>query len=74
MVLVDTDAAGKQDLLRLLKRYRLRQKLEIDDASAGEAHRTGGRAGGGCGEAAGGRVLPACRAGMRTSSATPHCP
>lgn len=32
-VLLDTDASGSADLLRLLKRYRLRQKIEIDDVS-----------------------------------------
>lgn len=31
---VDTDASGANDLLRLLKRYRLRQKIDIDDVSA----------------------------------------
>ncbi|KAL4431114.1 hypothetical protein ABPG75_006370 [Micractinium tetrahymenae] len=33
-VLADVDAAGKEDLLRLLRRYRLRQKLDIEDVSA----------------------------------------
>lgn len=32
-VLADVDAAGKEDLLRLLKRYRLRQKVDIQDVS-----------------------------------------
>lgn len=32
-VLVDCDAAGKADLLRLLKRYRLRQRVDIADVS-----------------------------------------
>jgi hypothetical protein len=32
-VLVDTDSHGVEDLLRLLKRYRLRQKLDIQDVS-----------------------------------------
>lgn len=32
-VLLDTDSYGKNDLLRLLKRYRLREKIEIDDVS-----------------------------------------
>ncbi|KAI3433424.1 hypothetical protein D9Q98_003239 [Chlorella vulgaris] len=32
-VLVDADRQGAADLLRLLKRYRLRQRLDIDDAS-----------------------------------------
>jgi folate-binding protein YgfZ len=32
-VLLDIDSYGKNDLLRLLKRYRLREKIEIDDVS-----------------------------------------
>lgn len=32
-VLLDTDSYGKNDLLRLLKRYRLREKIELDDIS-----------------------------------------
>ena len=32
-VLLETDANGSDDLLRLLKRYRLRQKIEIDEVS-----------------------------------------
>jgi folate-binding protein YgfZ len=32
-VLLDTDSHGKSDLVRLLKRYRLREKIEIDDVS-----------------------------------------
>ena len=33
-VLLDSDAAGADDLVRLLRRYRLRQKVDIDDVSA----------------------------------------
>lgn len=33
-VLLDVDAQGKSDFLRLLKRYRLRQKVDIDDVSS----------------------------------------
>lgn len=32
-VLLDADATGADDLLRLMKRYRLRQKIDIDDVS-----------------------------------------
>ena len=32
-MLVDTDRQGKVDLIRLLKRYRLRLKISIDDVS-----------------------------------------
>eukprot|EP00887_Chlorella_sp_A99_P005774 scaffold1.g5774.t1 len=61
--LLDVDAQGKDDLLRLLKRYRLRLKIAIDDLSdshsvwvrfggSGEAAgRSGGAAGGGGGAA-----------------------
>lgn len=33
-MLVDCDAAGREDLLRLLRRYRLRQKVDIADVSS----------------------------------------
>ena len=33
-VYLDVDAAGKPDFVRLLKRYRLRQKVDIDDVSS----------------------------------------
>jgi transferase CAF17, mitochondrial len=32
-LLLDIDSQGKNDLLRLLKRYRLREKIELDDVS-----------------------------------------
>lgn len=32
-MLVDTDRQGQEDLLRLLRRYRLRQKIDIEDVS-----------------------------------------
>lgn len=47
-VLADVDAAGMEDLLRLLKRYRLRQKLDIQDVS--QQYRVWARWGGAAGD------------------------
>lgn len=33
-ILMDTDSKGLPDMLRLLKRYRLRQQIDIDDVSS----------------------------------------
>ncbi len=43
-MLADVDASGKEDLLRLLRRYRLRQKIDIDDVS--DTHQVWARFGG----------------------------
>lgn len=55
-VLADVDAAGMEDLLRLLKRYRLRQKLDIQDVS--QQYRVWARWGGAAAEDGGAEVPP----------------
>lgn len=56
-MLADVDAAGMEDLLRLLKRYRLRQKLDIQDVS--QEYRVWARWGGAAGAAGDGGAAAA---------------
>ena len=61
-LLLDIDIQGKEDLLRLLKRYRLRLRIDIDDVSAihsvcvrfGSSGGSSGGSGSGSGNVAGG--------------------